>query len=346
MSLILSEKPAQRFRLARRVASTGVALVGRTPDGRYQIIQRPGLFSPYSLTFEVDVADHHDVLKATLPSQGDFFEFRLRLVLDWRVTDPIEIVARGITDGLGLCADHLVDQMRGITRQFAIEDSATAEHAIRETIGRDPIVLPEGITVYQVRPQLTIDEATRSAGQARAAARHEGTLAVIKGDHAVAETHRESELLDLRQKAELRRRQEALDAVQSALRGNYDPIALHLAQHPDQTQQLVELIRTDFQQKEERRDELIKDLVKEKLIQDIDVGDLTSSLLGNAADAYQVGPQRNIGAPPVVRGVVAAQHNGSPRPANDGAATDSETPAPPHGSGVAGWRPVPPRVTG
>lgn len=351
MSLILSETPVQRFALARPVASPGVAVVGRTRDNRYEIVQRYGTISPYILAYEVDIADHHDIDdSSTLPSRGDVFEFRLRLILGWRVTDPVTVVARQVAEGLPLCAAYLVDLMRDVTRQFSIEASADAEAEIRRVVGTGPIVLAEGITIYQIRPQLSIDEATRHAGHARASAVHEGTIAVIKSRNAVAEAHHQSNVLDIQQQAELRRRHEALEAVQSALRGNYDPIALHLAQHPDQTGELVDMIRSDFKESQQRRDALIRDLAQQGLIQDIDVGDLASSLLNNAAAAYQVNPQRTIGSPQIIQGVVAnpytqaqassSQPTSSATPTNQ---TGEEPAAPVDNSGVAGWRRLPPR---
>jgi hypothetical protein len=318
--------------------------VGKTQDNRYEVVQRFGKFSPYSLAYEVDVTDHHDVVEEGLPSRGDVFYFRLRLVLDWRVTDPVTVVARGIREGLPRCTAYLLDQMRHITRQFPIEASADAEVEIRRAVGPGPVVLPEGITIHQIRPQLTLDEATRNAGHARAAAEHDGSLAVIKGRTAVAAAHHESNIMNIQQQGELARRQQSLEAIQSALSGNYDPIALHLAQHPEQTGELINMIRTDVRENEQRRDGLIRELIQKGLIQDIDVGDLTSSLLNNAASAYQFGPQRTIGGPQVVQGAVTGHHIPAPpdaaQPAQNSAGTTTDQPA--DNSGVAGWRRLPP----
>jgi hypothetical protein len=347
MSLILSETPVLRFALSRPVSSPGIAVVGRTRDNTYEMVQRYGTFSPYILAYEVDIADHHDIDESsTLPSQGDVFEFRLRLILDWRVTDPVTVVARQVAEGLPLCTAHLVDQMRDITRQFSIEASADAEAEIRRVIGTGPVVLAEGITIYRIRPQLSIDEATRNAGHARASALHDGAIAAIRGRNEVAAAHHQSNIQDIQQQAELRRRHEAMDAIQSALRGNYDPIALHLAQHPDQTGELVDMIRADFKESQQRRDALIRDLAQQGLIQDIDVGDLASSLLNNAAAAYQVNPQRMIGSPQVIQGVIAQASAGGPQPSSPATPTnqtDDEPAIPADNSGVAGWRRLPPR---
>jgi len=354
MSLILTERPVLRVSLIRPVASSGVVVVGKTRDNRYEIIQRYGAFSPYVRAYEVDISDHHDVdISSTLPSMGDVFEFRLRLILDWKVTSPVTVVERQVAEGLPLCTAHLVDLMRDVTRLFPISSSAAAEAEVRRVVGSGPVVLPEGITIYQIRPQLSIDDATRSAGHARATAEHEGTIAVIKGRHAVTAAHNESNIKDFQQRAELLRMQDALEAIQSAFCGNYDPIALHLAQHPDQTRELVEMIRTDFKESQQRRDALIVDLAKQDLIQDIDITDLTSSLLTNAAAEYQTSPQPG-GNPQIIRGVVTnpdpsgtsqSTANG-PQPVPPAVPADETTEqpvGPADDSGVAGWRRVPPR---
>jgi hypothetical protein len=325
VSLIVSETPIQWLSLTRRAATKAIILVGRTREDRYEPVRRFGMFSPYRLIFGVDVSDHHDDVQDHLPSDGDVFEFKLRLVLDWSVTNAVKVVARGIDDGLALCKDHLVDQMRDITRGFPIEASADAEAAIRRALGNGPVELPEGLTIHRLRPQLTVDEATRNAG------------------HAITEAHSKGKTLDIQQKYELRRKEGALEAIQSAVR-DYDPIAVHLAEHPDRTKDLVDTVQTNERESQDRRDALINALVRQELIQDIDVGDLTSSLLTNAAHAYQVSPQRNFGGPQVIQAVVtshdeAAHDNGSSAPPQNG------EPPPPDESGVAGWRPVPPRMT-
>ena len=179
--LILSEEPVHRMQWKRPVTSSGVAVVGKTRDGRYETITQFGLMTRYRLRFEVDVADHHDVVKCPLPSRGDVFSFDGTLVLDWRVTDAAVVVERKIGDGLSLCCARLHERLRLISRGFDVEDCARAETEINQAIGAAlPMSLSEGITVHRFFAQLNMDDGTVQGIRELRAARHEGSLAAIK----------------------------------------------------------------------------------------------------------------------------------------------------------------------
>jgi len=270
----------------------------------------------------------------------------------------VAVVVRRTDDGLKLCTDYLLDRMRDITRQFPIEESAAAEQEIRRLIANGPITLPEGITMYGVRPQLTIDDAARIAAQEAVAATRNSSLAVIKGHAELGQARHQQTLLGIEQGGELLRQQRSRDAIQAALQGNYDPIAIHLGQHPDQTGDLLNMIRSDFQANEQRRDNLIMELLQRNLIQDIDVADLNSSLLGSAANAYSAGPRRTIGGPRIVQSatippppigsLAASSASSSSSSSSSNVETEEpEQPAPASdGSGITGWRRLPPRPAG
>jgi hypothetical protein len=288
--LILSEEPVHRMQWKRPVHTSGVAIVGKTPDGRYEIVSQFGLITRYRLRFEVDVADHHDVVKCPLPSRGDAYSFDGVLVLDWRVTDAAVVVERRIGDGLELCYARLLERLRQISRGFNIEACALAEAEINRVLGAAPIALPEGITVYRFSAQLSMDNATLNAIHEMRATQHDSSLAVLKSSGAQGAQ-------DIEQDGTLRRQHQRMEAIQAAIRGNYDLVAIHLSQHPDDTGSLINMIRSDYQASEERRDRMIAELLKRDLIQDIDVGDLNSALLSTAANSYRAGPPRAIGLP-------------------------------------------------
>jgi hypothetical protein len=350
--LILSEEPINRMQWKRPIPSAGIALVGKTPDGTYEIINQLGLITKYRLRFEVDIADHHDVVKCSLPSRGDAFSFDGTLVLDWRVSDPIMIVKRQIRDGLALCYARLLEELRQISRSFEIEACAQAEAEInRVLIGALPITLPEGITVHRFSAQLKMDDGSLKAIQQLRAAQHENSIATVKSGGA-------QEVQDIEQDGSLRRQRERMEAIQAAVRGNYDLVAIHLSQHPDDTGSLINMIRSDYQTGEERRDRMILELLKRGLIQDIDVGDMNSALLSAAADSYRSGPPRTIGLPPATPLPIASisSTGTAPQPvaASATAPTTPGSSAVPtgtspgkdqqlSGSGVVGWRQLPPR---
>jgi hypothetical protein len=340
--LILSEELVHRMRWKRPIPTSGVATVGKTTDGRYEIVTRFGLIAKYRLRFEVDIADHHDVVRCTLPSRGDAFFFDGTLVLDWRVTDAAVIVERGIEDGLALCYARLREQLPQITRDFDIEACALAEAEINQAVGAAvPITLPEGITVHRFFARVGMDEATRKAIQELRAGQRDSSLAAVKSSGA-------QRVQDIEQKAALRRQHQRMEAIQAAMHGNYDLVAIHLSQHPDDTGTLINMIRSDYQSNEERRDNLITELLKRDLIQDIDVDDLNSALLTTAANSYRSGPPRAINLPRLTTlpNTLTSSPAATPQPAPPATpppATGSDNGQHSSTSGVVGWRRLPPR---
>jgi hypothetical protein len=330
------------MQLKRPVPTSGVAIVGKTPDGRCEIINQFGLIAKYRLRFEVDVADHHDVVKCRLPSRGDAFSFDSTLVLDWRVTDAAVVVERRIGDGLELCYARLLERLRQISRDFDIEACALAEVEINRVLGTAPITLPEGITVHRFSARLGMDEATIKATREMRAAHHGSSLAAVKSSGTQG-------VQDIEQEGTLRRQHQRMEAIQAAMRENYDLVAIHLSQHPDDTGSLINMIRSDYQANEERRDKLIVELLQRGLIQDIDVGALNSALLSTAADSYRSGPPRTIGLsrltalPSASASSPATTTRAVVSPATAPPATASHSGQQPTTSGVVGWRQLPRR---
>ncbi len=340
--LILSEEPVHRMHWKRPVPTSGVAVVGKTRDGRYEVVTQFGMITKYRLRFEVDIADHHDVVKCPLPSRGDAFYFDGTLVLDWRVTDAAVVVRRRIGDGLELCYARLLERLRKISRGFDIEACAPAEAEINRVLNGAPIVLPEGITVHRFFARLGMDNATIKAIQELRAGQRDSSLAAVKSSGA-------QRVQDIEQKGTLHRQHQRMEAIEAARRGNYDLVAIHLGQHPGDTGTLINMIHSDYQANEERRDSMIAELLKRDLIQDIDVVGLNSALLGTAADSYRSGPPRAIDLPrlPALPSASTSSPGTAPQPVAPPATAPPvaghDNGQQPSRSGVVGWRPLPPR---
>ncbi len=335
-NLILSEEPAHRMQWKRPIPTSGVAIVGKTPDGRYEIVTKFGVIAKYRLRFEVDIADHHDVVECPLPSRGDAFSFAGTLVLDWRVTDAAVVVERRINDGLELCRARLLEQLRQISRGFDIKECALAEAAINRALGVAPITLPEGITVHRFSAQLSMDDTTIESIHELRSVQHRGSLNAVQSSGA-------QEVWNIELEGDLHRQHQRMEAIQAAMRGNYTLAAIHLSRHPDDTGSLINMIRSDYQANDERRDRMILELLKQGQIQDIDTEGLNSALLSAAADSYQSGPPRAIGLPPPTALPSALPSSSStthqlvapPAAADNGQQSSS--------SGVVGWRRLPTR---
>lgn len=343
--LILSEERVRQMQWRKTLAKSGIAIVGKTPEGNYETITKFCFVTKYRARFEVDISSHHDTVRCSLPSRGDAFHFDSRFFLDWRVTNPAAVVEYRISNGLELCYARLTEQLRTISRRYDIKDCAQAESDINNVMNQTPFILPEGITVHRFFAQLGMDDATRKAIQEMFGAQHDNVTAAVKstGQQVVR---------DIEQEGNLRRDQERMEAMQAAMQGNYHLLAIHLSQHPDDTGSLIDMIRSVYQKNEERRDKMITDLLKHDLIQDIDISELNSALLSTAAESYRSGPPRaiDLARVTVLPNSSAASPNGVSQPAEP---TTPTTPASkstnghkPDGSGVVGWRRMEPRADG
>ncbi|PWR13265.1 hypothetical protein DKT68_01305 [Micromonospora acroterricola] len=164
--LILSEKPVPRLTspFAHRAAA---AVVYATDEGDLEVAdpRRPTRWTElvlrrYSTRYEVDISAHHVVLDVTLPAKDDPYHFTAMLAVDLRVTDPAQVVRRGITNAVVPVRDFLLEILRPITRRYPIDQALEAESVIHRHLGRDTLV-PGGITLRSVRTRLGVDEQGR-----------------------------------------------------------------------------------------------------------------------------------------------------------------------------------------
>jgi hypothetical protein len=242
---IVTERLAQAFEFLRHRTSlrAHIALVLLTVKGRYLVFypdQQPTVgelfWKRIRTIYEVDLGQHQASFEADIPSRGDAFSFHAAVDLQWRVTDPSEVVRRHIdtTDALvDTVRPDLLKRMWTISRKFGVAESETAEIAINHEL-TTPLDPSLGLWT---RPyvRLSLDQSTR--------------------EHAseVLGLHRKTELEELTQK--LRRLEEAnhhelLSRRISLYRdiiaaGDIDQFAVRIAQNPGDVGAVMEAIQAD-----------------------------------------------------------------------------------------------------
>ncbi|WP_344272186.1 hypothetical protein [Actinomadura napierensis] len=117
--------------------------------------KRPGMLEllRYTTWFEVDVADHLDVITTNA----------IEVEVRWRVTDPARIVMGNITDGQTVVRSHVNSKIKKITQQHDIDKSSTVEDLLQTEFAH-PVVLDEGITILRVVEVQRLDAPPRTAG--------------------------------------------------------------------------------------------------------------------------------------------------------------------------------------
>ncbi|MEU7799492.1 CHAT domain-containing protein [Micromonospora arborensis] len=162
--VILSVEPVRWFMAppkhgpaAAIVYSTRQGVLEVHSSGRPMAWWHPGFVARYSTRYEVDTGNHWLVYDTRLPTRGGAYAFEASIAVGFRVTDPAQIVRRGITDAAALVREFLLDACRPISSQYAIDEVVQASIAIDRRLTQDTSALG-GITLHLRDTRLSLDE--------------------------------------------------------------------------------------------------------------------------------------------------------------------------------------------
>jgi hypothetical protein len=196
----------------------GVALV--LVSARGELLTVPGgspvpavRFGSYRTAYYIDTAEHQLVLDVQLPSADPGFAFQAHLTYRCRVSDPADVARRQVRDIASLVTPRLLAAMRAASRRLDIAESAGAEEAIQDalrSVSCDPAV---EVSNCGVELPLHADEAASSGRTFR-------------------DTHRTTRLTAMK-----------VEPMRKLLAdGNPALLALHLANHPEDTGPVMEML--------------------------------------------------------------------------------------------------------
>ncbi|MFE1259531.1 hypothetical protein ACFW5X_03305 [Streptomyces albogriseolus] len=252
----------------------------------------------YTAVYEVDMGVHPFTETLILPSDNDAFEFTAEVDVTWQVLDPARFVACGVRDVPALLIGELQQAARPVTRRFGVEDSARAERELLSAVTVvGPLGAPAGLQVTWTlrlrRDQANIDHQRRiqqigHSAEEQIHAAQEG----MRVDVAMDERHRQQDALQSarsleygRQQQELAMRQHRWQHEQAMLQGQQmlemqqieakkiefyqwhlsqggvQAWALHLAQHPEDSQLVMSSLREDQLRMIQAQMELVKELL-------------------------------------------------------------------------------------
>lgn len=100
---------------------------------RVHLARRP------TTVYEVDLSLHQTELGADVPSRTDGCPFHAAITLQWRVTDPSQVIRHRVVDVAEALAPHLLRRVRGITRGYDIRDASAAEDELNKQLGRETV---------------------------------------------------------------------------------------------------------------------------------------------------------------------------------------------------------------
>jgi hypothetical protein len=282
--VILAEEPLARqsFRAGTAPKRPGVALVYAGADGRLVKLDRPLRFAEvltgnYRRRYEVSITDYELELDFghALPTLDDVFAFSARARVGFRVHDPEAIVRRATTDALRLVRWRLLDSARVISRKYAPEDRAGAEEEINKSLGSQPLVLDEGITIHRFTASISLDDETYSILSERRAMEREA-YTVRQSSELQRAQIAENEYLD----------EQRVRSLQRVLgEGGQGLIALHLARHPDDTRAIIDLLIDRYDRDRQERIAVFAKLLEADLIQSADIEAIRGILRVNSLQA-------------------------------------------------------------
>ncbi|GAA2529731.1 hypothetical protein ACPCT9_07445 [Streptomyces koyangensis] len=236
----------------------------------------------YTSVYEVDMGIHPWREELALPSDNDAFEFGAEVDFSWQVVDPVRYVAGGRRDVPALLVGELQQAARPVTRRFPVSASAEAERELlRAMAGLGPLGATAGLQVtwtlrvrrdegdiahqrrlreidQNVAEQIRADQGGMQADLVRHKRElQQDSLQISRSLEYGEQAQRlalqqqrwqhEQALLAGRQQLELQRvNAEKVAFYQWHLeQGGIHALALHLAEHPDDTQLVMENMRQD-----------------------------------------------------------------------------------------------------
>lgn len=305
LPLILSRQPVRRLGPVAAIDPSR-AVVYASPVGQLYWLQDrlPSLsdqfLGRFSTRYEIDMSDHHRKARlesSPMPCSDQVHFFQASLDISFRVTDPTEIVRRNVQDALAVVYGQVAQLLRGISRRFAIEDAARAEAAMNQRFEQH-LVLDEGITVHRCLVELNPDQAAQRHLTGLTQAKRELKQGYAAHDLARARVESENQLeaerlrgrLEREQAVERARLAEQQERMRQLAGSSMDLQSLlraHLAQHPDDTAGAITQVLQQMQlqadlvaQNSVRSDALFHAVLKEGLLQPVDVEQLRNEVLG------------------------------------------------------------------
>ncbi|MGW7085803.1 PE-PGRS family protein [Streptomyces sp. NPDC054871] len=251
---VLTVRPISRFDYTARRPVTAIdhALVFATAAGVYDVYIPPhrptrtdAATRRYVSVYEVDMGSHPVQLELELPSDDDAFSFGVTADLTWRVADPIAYVRSGERNLPARLTRELHQCARPVSRRFSIEDSPAAEEAVQQTVEAGVFAAGIGVAVTCML-RLRLDDEAVAHRRRRRSLRYEHEMLAPEHQYHLQQARQQHELEVLRQQQEQELTARKIEFYRYHLQHNgVGAWALHLAEHPEDTQLVMSSIRKD-----------------------------------------------------------------------------------------------------
>ncbi|MEE1795458.1 hypothetical protein PUR28_32565 [Streptomyces sp. BE308] len=362
LSLILNDrKPTERRRVGKLSGlPPSFAVVYPVEHGPWEMETRRDrtatqrILHANRMCYVVDLSDHRRTGRLSntpLTCSDGGHRFEATFDVGFRVHDPVRLVQGNVADALAVVYGYLTTRMRGYAAQFAIDRAVEAQDYMNRAFAAE-MALAEGITIYHCTVLLEPDAAARGFVQKVREAQRDQLLGHEVHRSAEGRALSEERLKDI--EAEARRAREQRErAALAEVRMDFRGLVLeHLAKHPAETEQAMNLLlrmeeakvaRGDI--REERHVELVKYLIEKGVVTEVDLPWLRHGALesGSSGGLVPMPTPRQLPGPGGAAGGARPDAAGGDRSGGAGTVTDPPRPTAPAptrwgGSGSPGSR--------
>ena len=218
--------------------------------------------------YEVDMSLNHTSIQLDLPSYGDTVAFHVNASIEWRVREPLLILANGIRDVRQTLMPPLRERLSSITRRYHARAVANAEQEAVRKVRQEDIGAPYGLTTT-IYLHFMMDEM---------AATQLSKLEDVDYEIAIAEKTHELELL------RAKNTQEVLNLNVTRYRrlmeaGDINRFAVQLAQNPDDVASVVRAIQDEKERDRRYATEFVSNLLESGVIEKWEMSDQARAAL-------------------------------------------------------------------
>jgi len=313
---ILSKEDIKRLGLLQKrpIPEPGIALVFSSEgqplitimQGQRGITRGEMLWGKYNFLYKIDLTEHPLSFQFKLPCATDAFDFHAELKFICSVNDPEKIVSRGVSD-VRLFLEPLMEEvMRNISRNYQVEESADAERDISIRLKR--AIYDEGFQVNRFVLTLSLEQEIRD--RIREKKRIEDSTEIqtqqIKSQKKVEQEAQslemqrqlfEMERQKLQEQFELERMKIKLEFYTPLLQaGNWQMLALQLAQNPQDVAFIAQEINRQKQLDRDNQMQMLKILLEEDALEGSQINEVGKRVLqGLIAITEQYAPALKSG---------------------------------------------------
>ncbi|WP_448337227.1 SPFH domain-containing protein [Chloroflexus aurantiacus] len=273
---ILGREEFPKFNLfARRpVIDPGIAIVLFKDNGEmFTVMQGERLtagdiaWGRYRGFYKVDIALHSFRFQDDLPCDQDAFNFKAEVQVTYQVKDPQEIVKNQITDIRSVIEPEIVQKMRRISRKYRAEQSQDAEYEINDLF-RSGLYI-QGISVNRIIANLELEAASRN---------HLRTIQNIRNQKIQESIAHDLEIMRSRNEFEIKKLK--MEFYEPLIReGQWNLLALHLAQRPEDVATIVNMITQQQQIDLENQLKMLKVMLESDVIEGFHIEEVGKRVL-------------------------------------------------------------------